>query len=57
LLLGCRGAAAAAVALEVLGAAEESDRHAGDDVRGQGQGDEQGLRERGLVDLAGEEEV
>jgi len=55
-----RGAFAAlggAVAEAGLAAAVEAQREAGDDVCGEGQGDDEGLGERGLVVGAREEEV
>lgn len=51
------GGSVTAVALEVLGAPDESQDDAGADVREDGQADEEGFGDRGLVDLAGEEEV
>lgn len=47
----------AAVATEVVGAADEAEGDARGDVGDGGDGDEEGLGQRGLVDLAGEEEV
>lgn len=51
------GGGVAAVALEVLRAPDEAEGDAGADVREDGQADEEGFGERGLVDLAREEEV
>lgn len=48
---------AAAVASDVLGAADEAESGARGDVGGDGEEDEEGLGEGGLVDLAGLEEV
>ena len=47
----------AVVAPAVVGAAEEADGGAGADVGEEGEGDEEGLGEGCLVDLAGEEQV
>ncbi len=44
------------VPLLVLASSEETDGDAGDDVGEHGEPDEQGLRQRGLVELAGHEE-
>lgn len=45
------------VATEVVGAAQQAEGDAGADVGDDGQADEERLRERRLVDLAGEQEV
>lgn len=54
---GVHGGRGAPVAAHVLAAPQQAQRDAGADVREDGEGDEEGLGERGLVDFARHEEV
>jgi hypothetical protein len=54
---GVNAGGGAAVAPEVVGAADETESEPRCDVCESREGDEEGLGEGGLVDLAGEEEV